>query len=101
MNSLRVARSTVRRAHREPAIVERCKEGMKRIATVLVGVLVAALAALVPAVASAGGWAVPSLDPLPSVRAGAPVDVGFVLLQHGRTPVVAADWSGAAIGIAV
>ena len=38
--------------------------------------------------ASAGGWAVITLDELPSnVVAGAPLKVGFTVLQHGRTPM--------------
>ena len=70
---------------------------MKRI----VALLVLVLSALTPSVAGAGGWAVPSLDPLPEVRAGQSVDVGFRLLQHGQTPVVAAEWKGATIGLGV
>ncbi len=70
---------------------------MKRI----VAFLVLVLAALAPSVAGAGGWAVPSLDPLPDVRAGQSVDVGFRLLQHGQTPLVASDWPGATVGLAV
>jgi hypothetical protein len=70
---------------------------MKRI----VALLVLALSVLTPSVASAGGWAVPSLDPLTGVRAGKSVDVGFRLLQHGQTPVVASEWPAATIGLAV
>ncbi len=70
---------------------------MKRI----VALLVLVLAALTPSVAGAGGWAVGSIDPLPEVRAGQPVDIGFRLLQHGQTPVVAAEWPAATIGLAV
>jgi hypothetical protein len=70
---------------------------MKRI----VALLVLVLFALTPSAASAGGWAVPSLDPLSDVRAGQSVDVGFRLLQHGKTPVVASEWPGATIGLAV
>ena len=66
-----------------------------------VALLVFVLAALTPSAAGAGGWAVGSLDPLPPVRAGESVDVGFRLLQHGQTPVVAAEWMGATIGLAV
>jgi hypothetical protein len=45
-----------------------------------------ALAALaMPALA--GGWAVVTLDTLPrEVRAGAGVQLGFIVRQHGRTP---------------
>jgi hypothetical protein len=36
----------------------------------------------------AGGWAVISLDELPTnVIAGEPIDIGFVVLQHGKTPL--------------
>src|SRR5262245_30043394 len=82
---------------REPQRPVRCRTGMKRI----VALLVLVLAALTPSLASAGGWAVPSLDPLGGVRAGESVDVGFRLLQHGQTPVVASEWHGATIGLAV
>jgi len=38
--------------------------------------------------AAAGGWAVVTLDELPTdLVTGRPVEVGFVVLQHGRTPV--------------
>src|SRR5262245_39442460 len=82
---------------REPQRPVRCRKGMKRI----VALLVLVVAALSPSVAGAGGWAVPSLDPLPDVRAGQSVDIGFRLLQHGITPIVAADWPGATVGLAV
>lgn len=37
----------------------------------------------------AGGWAVITLDELPSgVMAGEPLRIGFMVLQHGRTPLV-------------
>ena len=38
--------------------------------------------------ASAGGWAVGSLDETPSPAAGEEVEVGFTILQHGVTPAV-------------
>ena len=41
--------------------------------------------------ASAGGWAIGSLDAVPDARAGHTVDVGFTILQHGVTPVDLAD----------
>ena len=42
----------------------------------------------VAAPAGAGGWAVTTLDPLAAAPvAGQPFDVGFTILQHGRTPV--------------
>jgi cytochrome c len=37
----------------------------------------------------AGGWAVITLDKLPTgVVAGAPLTIGFTVLQHGKTPMV-------------
>jgi hypothetical protein len=44
--------------------------------------------------ASAGGWAVTTLDPLPSVSPGETVAVGFTIRQHGVTPV---DMDGVAL----
>src|SRR5262245_30842562 len=41
--------------------------------------------------ASAGGWAVGSLDEAPSGEAGTTEDVGFTILQHGQTPVDIAE----------
>ena len=41
--------------------------------------------------ARAGGWAVSTLDELPSPVAGAPVAVGFTIRQHGVTPVALDD----------
>lgn len=46
------------------------------------------LSLLFVAQAFAGGWAVISLDELPSnVVAGEPLTIGFTVLQHGRTPM--------------
>lgn len=40
----------------------------------------------------AGGWAVITLDELPSgVVAGEPITIGFTVLQHGRTPMDGLD----------
>jgi len=48
--------------------------------------IVAVLAIAAPA--SAGGWAVVTLDQLPAqVVAGEPLTIGFMVRQHGRTPV--------------
>jgi len=45
------------------------------------------LASLAATPAAAGGWAVVTLDELPTdVVAGLPVEIGFMVLQHGRTP---------------
>ncbi len=58
----------------------------------LAAVAVAAgLAVAGPAPASAGGWAVTTLDPLESPRPGEPVDVGFTIRQHGVSPVAVED----------
>ncbi len=37
--------------------------------------------------ASAGGWAVSTLDAVPVPSVGTPLDVGFTIRQHGVTPV--------------
>jgi len=73
---------------------------MKRVVT-LFALVVAALVALVPSTASAGGWAVAPLDPLPSAQPGEPLTVGFTLLQHGRSPLDVADFPGATVGLGV
>lgn len=54
-----------------------------------ISIMLASLISLVFAVpALAGGWAVITLDELPSsVVAGEPVTIGFTVLQHGRTPM--------------
>ena len=56
-------------------------------------VVVAALAVVVGsgASASAGGWAIGSLDAIPEATAGRTADVGFTILQHGVTPVDLTD----------
>ena len=47
--------------------------------------ILAMLALAAPALA--GGWAVVTLDSLPrEVRAGEPFQLGFMVLQHGKTP---------------
>lgn len=53
----------------------------------------ALLISLVLAVpAFAGGWAVITLDELPTdVRAGEPLTIGFTVLQHGKTPMDGLD----------
>lgn len=58
----------------------------------IVRLVVTAAAALVVVAgpgtsASAGGWAVGSIDSIPEAAAGRTVDVGFTILQHGVTPV--------------
>src|SRR3954447_19028652 len=48
-------------------------------------VILALLALAAPALA--GGWAVLTLDSLPrEVRAGADIQLGFIVRQHGKTP---------------
>ena len=51
--------------------------------------------------ASAGGWAVASVDAVPTPRAGASEVVGFTILQHGVTPVDLLDDPGNEVGIAL
>ncbi len=56
-----------------------------KYAVPLAVLLVLAMAAL----ASAGGWAVAIVDPLPAeIVSGQPTPIGFRLLQHGVTPWV-------------
>ena len=54
----------------------------------LVAGLLPLLVAASASTASAGGWAVTSLDSIPEVTAGESADVGFTILQHGETPAV-------------
>ena len=50
--------------------------------------------------ASAGGWAIGSIDAVPDAHAGHTVNVGFTILQHGVTPVDLADDVGVEIVLA-
>jgi hypothetical protein len=59
--------------------------------TVAVGVIAIATIAAGPSPAGAGGWIVVSLDSIPEVVAGEPVDVGFTVLRHGVTPESSED----------
>lgn len=52
----------------------------------------------IPASASAGGWAVTSIDEIPAVTAGSPAKVGLTILQHGSTPVDVEDVAIVLIG---
>lgn len=53
-------------------------------ACALMAIVLAATASLV----FAGGWAVVTLDQLPTqIVAGEPITIGFMVRQHGRTPV--------------
>ena len=109
------------RAMSERAGALRCRTGMTRksrpqhrsiespqpvgvvriLAAAAVLVLVAALGIVAgeTAVASAGGWAVASIDAVPTPRAGASEVVGFTILQHGVTPVDLLDDAGNEVGI--
>ena len=49
------------------------------------------LAVLFVSPASAGGWALSTLDAVPEPVAGQDVEVGFTVRQHGRTPVDVED----------
>ena len=59
---------------------------MRRALMVGLGAVLAVLI-VAAAPAAAGGWAVSSVDELPSPRAGEPVDVGFTIRQHGVSPL--------------
>ena len=60
----------------------------RRMAKLLVGVvLVTVGVGLSSGAASAGGWAMSSLDAAPHPVAGEGIDVGFTIRQHGVTPV--------------
>ncbi len=56
-----------------------------RLGACLVVVVVCALG--IGSLATAGGWAVSTLDEVPVPIAGEPIDVGFTIRQHGITPV--------------
>ncbi len=62
------------------------------------GLLTAIALLMIPAPASAGGWAVTSIDEIPAVVAGVPVTVGFTILQHGVTPVHVDEVALAVVG---
>jgi hypothetical protein len=50
--------------------------------------------------ASAGGWAVGSIDEIPDAAPGQTADVGFTILQHGVTPAELTDDVGVEIVLA-
>lgn len=62
---------------------------MKRLLSKLLvaGFAVTAGVVLSAGIASAGGWAMTSLDAAPNPVAGVALDVGFTIRQHGVTPV--------------
>ena len=66
-----------------------------RIGACLLTVVVCALG--FGSLASAGGWAVSTLDEVPVPIAGEPIDVGFTIRQHGVTPVDMAEDVGITI----
>jgi uncharacterized protein (DUF58 family) len=68
----------MRQQHRHPLLVLRL---------VVAGLLALVIGASASS-ASAGGWALASLDEIPAATAGESVDVGFTILQHGQTPAV-------------
>jgi hypothetical protein len=51
-------------------------------------------------VASAGGWAISTLDELPNPIAGETIEVGFTIRQHGVTPVDISEGVGVRITLA-
>lgn len=57
---------------------------MKLLLSLMVPLVVVMVAA---GSASAGGWAVTTLDSVPEATANQTVDVGFTIRQHGVTPV--------------
>ena len=59
----------------------------RRWATLVSVVAGVAIATLGAASSAAGGWAVTTVDPFDPPAAGEEVDIGFTILQHGRTPV--------------
>jgi hypothetical protein len=57
----------------------------------LCAALIALLALVTPALA--GGWAVVTLDALPAeIQAGQAISLGFMVRQHGVTPVDTGEW---------
>lgn len=50
--------------------------------------------------ASAGGWAISTLDEIPVPIAGEPIDVGFTIRQHGVTPIDLTENVGITISLA-
>jgi hypothetical protein len=62
--------------------------GARIVGRALIGLVVASGLVLgFGTAASAGGWAVTTLDEIPVATPGEAVSVGFTILQHGATPV--------------
>src|SRR3954462_4958785 len=59
----------------------------------LATVAAAALLVSLAGPAAAGGWAIPTLDPLPAggIAPGQPTPLGYTVRQHGMTPVALTD----------
>ena len=67
----------------------RCREGMRKLLAAAV-VTLAVFGVASPA--TAGGWAVTTLDPLAAEPvAGEPFAVWFTIRQHGQTPITLDD----------
>ena len=60
---------------------------MARRWATLVGIVAGVVAFGGASSAAAGGWAVTTVDPFDPPAAGEDLDIGFTILQHGRTPV--------------
>lgn len=69
-----------------------------RVGASLLAVAVCALG--IGSVASAGGWAISTLDELPNPIAGKKIEVGFTIRQHGVTPVDMSEGVGIRITLA-
>jgi hypothetical protein len=60
---------------------------MKRLLRLLVSSAIIAIPFAAGSTASAGGWAISTLDAVPAPAPGETVTVGFTIRQHGVTPV--------------
>ncbi|HWM18974.1 MAG TPA: hypothetical protein VNO51_04760 [Ilumatobacteraceae bacterium] len=60
---------------------------MKQLRRLLVSSAIIALPFAVGSTASAGGWAISTLDEVPAAAPDETVSVGFTIRQHGVTPV--------------
>ena len=73
---------------------------MKRLLRVLVSSAILTIPFAAGSNASAGGWAISTLDEVPAPAPGETVTVGFTIRQHGVTPVNIDD-PGVAVGVMV
>jgi len=69
---------------------------MKRLLRLVLSTAIIAIPLTTDSTASAGGWAVSTLDEVPAPAPGETVTVGFTIRQHGVTPVNVDD-----VGVAV